>query len=600
MVTIMETDTASNESAIRLSDLADLSSIRQMLEAYCRSTGMPWGLVDAVDGSIILGDGWQDVCARFHRAHPVSTLHCDESRCGQSEAPNGHGQVYTCGNGLPAIRIPVVVGQQHLATLLFGPFYFEDEPFDNALFRDQARQYGYDEAAYFDALRQLPVFSKPHVRNVVAYGQAFGSFLAAAATQQSRLLSELAAREKAEAGLQEKASFIRHLIDAIPSPVFFKDRAGVYRQCNDAFAAMLKKDKADIIGKSTFELSSNELARKYQAMDEQLYSSSGVQRYEWQVADALGNVHEYLFTKSVFYNDGRAMGLIGIMTDITDRKKAEQALQDMCEKLERRVGERTRELQQANEKLIGLDKMKSDLLNTVSHEVRTPMTSILGFVKLVSKDFSRHIAPAVQDSAALKRKADRIADNLQIIELEGERLTRLLNDVLDAARIESGKMKWDDQAFPIKDFLQLAVATIKGQLKAQVGIEFSDDGASPWIKADPDRIMQVMLNLLNNAVKFTEAGQIRVSLKSRPDDLLEIAVSDTGIGLAASELERVFDRFHQVGQDHVGGDKPKGTGLGLSICKQVVEHYGGRIWAESAPGHGSRFTFVLPRYDAVG
>jgi len=595
----METHAARDTTRMHLGDLTDFPSIRAMLDAYRSATGMPGGIIDAAHGSVLLGDDWPAVCRLFHRAHPESAAQC-RTRASAASAPGAREQehVFTCGNGLPGIRIPIVVGQEHLATLMFGPFRRLEAPLDQAYFQEQAARLGYDAPAYAAALEQVPAFAADAVEQALAFGRAAAAFIAAAAGNQKRLLAELAARQSAEAALHEKAAFVAHLVNAIPSPVFFKDRSGIYRECNDAFAAMLRRDKADIIGKSASAITPADFARKYADMDERLYREGGVQRYEWSVPDVSGVVREYLFIKSIFVVDDQPAGLIGIMTDITTRKQAEKSLAALCLELERRVRDRTKALASANERLVEVDRMKSAFLSTVSHEVRTPMTSILGFVKLVVKDMSKYVAPAIHDDAALKSKVERIEDNLQIIAFEGERLTRLLNDVLDAARIESGKMQWEDQVFPIKDFLHLAVDTIKGQVGPQLDVSLSDDGSAPWVLADPDRIMQVMMNLLNNAVKFTAQGRIAVSLASKPDGWLEIGVSDTGIGIAADELDKVFDSFHQTGQKS-GQDKPKGTGLGLSICKQVVEHYGGRIWAESLPGQGSRFVFLLPRHSAV-
>ncbi|MFP5260010.1 MAG: PocR ligand-binding domain-containing protein, partial [Acidobacteriota bacterium] len=540
----MKDDNTHEDRSVSLSELADFPSIRQMLLACRDATGMNGGLIDAVDGSIILGDDWPEVCRLFHRKHQASLVHCAHSGWRPDPEDAEEGQVYACGNGLPAIRIPIVVGQQHLATLVLGPFFLQEQPADHASFQARAEQCGYDATAYHEALQRLPVLDTSHVDHMLGYGRALASFIAAAATQQQRLIAELSARKKAEAALREKAAFIEHLLAAIPSPVFFKDRQGIYRECNDAFAAMLRLPKEAILGKSAGDLNPAANARKYHEMDERLYREGGVQRYEWSVADASGLAREYLFTKSVFSSEAQPLGLIGIMTDITDRKQAEKSLAALCLELERRVRDRTRELERVNERLVELDRMKSSFLNTVSHEVRTPMTSILGFVKLVGKDFSRHVVPALDNASSVQKKLARIQENLLIIELEGERLTRLLNDVLDAAKIESGSMRWDDQAFLIKDFLQLAVSTIQGQLPPGLEVVMRDDGTSPWIKADPDRIMQVMMNLLHNAVKFTREGRIAVHLASRSDGQLDITVSDTGIGIPESELAHVFDRFH--------------------------------------------------------
>lgn len=276
--------------------------------------------------------------------------------------------------------------------------------------------------------------------------------------------------------------------------------------------------------------------------------------------------------------------------------RAYYSIQKKTKQLETTAGN----LNTANLRLQEIDKAKSIFVESVSHELRTPMTSILGFVKLINRDFVNTIKPLILNDPLAKKKGERIIDNLQIIELEGERLTRLINDVLDSAKIESGNMQWEDQIFQIKDTIWLALSTIKGQAGPAVAINFSDDGTSPWIQADPDKIMQVLMNLLNNAVKFTHKGSVAVSLRTRSQRALEVSVTDTGIGIPAGDLEKIFEKFQQVVDAKYNENKPKGTGLGLAICKQVVEHYHGTIWAESVLGRGSRFTFTLPLYEPRG
>ena len=284
-----------------------------------------------------------------------------------------------------------------------------------------------------------------------------------------------------------------------------------------------------------------------------------------------------------------------------DKNKTEE-LEELNQKLEDLVDERTKELEQkalelekAVSHLKELDKMKSVFLSSVSHELRTPLTSILGFAKLIYKDFRKFFLPLAEDRSKLKKKGARIEDNVSIIIAEGERLTRLINDVLDLAKIESGRIEWKDVEFAASEFLEQAARAVEGQFASRPSVEFckeiSDD--LPLIAADKDRLIQVVINLLNNAAKFTEEGRVILSA-CVVEDKLRVTVEDTGVGISPEDLEKVFDKFHQVADNDTLKDKPKGTGLGLSISKQIIEHYGGRIWVESEPGQGSKFIFELP------
>ena len=240
-----------------------------------------------------------------------------------------------------------------------------------------------------------------------------------------------------------------------------------------------------------------------------------------------------------------------------------------------------------------MDRMKTDFISTVSHELRTPLTSVLGFAKLIRKKLEDTILPAVNLETKKNARAVRqVRDNLQIILSEGERLTSLINDVLDIAKIEAGKIEWNMQSISVSEVIERAIAATS-ILAENEGLTVTCEMSPhlPEIVGDRDRLIQVVINLLSNAIKFTESGSVTCRAQVQNHGIT-ISVIDTGIGLAADDLAKVFEKFKQVGE--VMTNKPKGTGLGLPICKQIVEHHGGRIWAESELGQGSTFSFTLP------
>ncbi|MEW5772280.1 MAG: ATP-binding protein [Thermodesulfobacteriota bacterium] len=293
----------------------------------------------------------------------------------------------------------------------------------------------------------------------------------------------------------------------------------------------------------------------------------------------------------------RLMHLAGeTLANAYDRLRSEEQLRRAHDQLERKVEERTRELTEANRRLLEADEIKSAFLSSASHELRTPLTSVLGFAKLAGRSFGRHFLPLAASSPDLSKKARVILENMSIIEKEGERLTRLVNDLLDLNKIESGRMEWRDQVLDAAALLTAAFNTVRGPDSRRRGVEFVLDLAPglPAIRADRDRITQVMLNLLDNAVKFTSHGAITLRAASVGQGWLEIRVEDTGRGIPEQDLEMIFDKFYQVAGAGAGADKPRGTGLGLAICRQIVAHSGGRITASSVPGRGSVFTILLP------
>ena len=236
-------------------------------------------------------------------------------------------------------------------------------------------------------------------------------------------------------------------------------------------------------------------------------------------------------------------------------------------------------LAEANRKLQDLDRLKSEFLSVVSHEFRTPLTTIKAFIELVI------MKPDLSD----QRKAKLLAT----INSESDRLTRLTSDLLDLARFEAGSVRWRIEPLSLADVIQESLASM-GQLSENKGLIVTTDLAPglPQLRGDRDRIVQVITNLLSNAVKFTpRGGAVHVAARNDPSGII-VEIRDTGTGIPEEELDRIFDKFHRASV--IGADAIEGTGLGLSIARQIVEHHGGRIWAQNNPGAGSTFSFLLP------
>jgi signal transduction histidine kinase len=274
-----------------------------------------------------------------------------------------------------------------------------------------------------------------------------------------------------------------------------------------------------------------------------------------------------------------------------------EKLREYSRSLEQRVKDRTRELSLANEKLKALDAMKSDFLANVSHELRTPLTSVLGFATMIQEKLHDLIFPNVRrGDPRVDRAVAKVGRNVGIIVSESERLTDLINNVLDLSKMEAGRMDWDFEPVPLDPLVRRAAETFEYQAD-QTGVRLSVEcePGLPLVMADTDRLFQVLVNLLSNALKFTSQGSVGVRVR-RTNRSVTVSVFDSGVGIRDEDKELVFDKFRQVGDTLV--DKPKGTGLGLPICKQIVEHHGGRIWVEDAPNGGSVFSFNLPDTDA--
>ncbi len=251
------------------------------------------------------------------------------------------------------------------------------------------------------------------------------------------------------------------------------------------------------------------------------------------------------------------------------------------------------ETQRARAAAEAASQAKSVFLSNVSHELRTPLTSVIGFTKIIRNRLEEKLFPLLyNDDRKTQRLVDQVKENLNVVVAEGERLTALIDNVLDLARIEAGKVEWNMTKVAVPEIIGRASAAT-ASLFENTDLQFTKElnGELPEIVGDQDKLVQVVINLISNAVKFTEKGSVICRAEPRDSEIV-ISVSDTGIGISAEDQPKVFEKFMQVGDTLT--DKPKGTGLGLTICKEIVEHHGGRIWVESELGKGSTFSFTLP------
>jgi signal transduction histidine kinase len=299
---------------------------------------------------------------------------------------------------------------------------------------------------------------------------------------------------------------------------------------------------------------------------------------------------------------------IGVLSGSFDKmamqiEKNRGELEDLNRNLEFRVAEKTdnltrayerlqfsnqnlaianRELEEVNKKLKELDKVKSDFISIVSHELRTPLTSIKAFAELIL------MKP--------KMPSDKRNKLLNIINGETDRLSRLINDILDLTKIEAGKLSWHISKVSLGDIIHTSVAGIQSLAdNKSLAVKVNIPDRIPTFFGDRDRLIQVITNILSNSIKFTpQGGSIDITARHElsPKPLLVITVADTGLGIPSSDLELIFEKFRRSGD--VLTTNIQGTGLGLAITRQIVEYHGGVVWAESIQGQGSTFTFTLP------
>ena len=301
---------------------------------------------------------------------------------------------------------------------------------------------------------------------------------------------------------------------------------------------------------------------------------------ETKLAGAVGGASARVLVSSVAKEESLTTeDVLSMLEEASQLRAYSRALEDKSRSLE----EATAQLRRANEQLKSLDVLKDEFMSSVTHELRTPLTSIRALAELMLDD------PGMP--------AEQRQQFIGIVVTETERLSRLVNQVLDLAKIEADSAEWNDVVVDMRVLVLQAVETTRELFRErgcviELALPDADAPPAPLVRADPDKLQQVMLNLLSNAAKFVPqgAGHVQVRLQAAAGEVT-VSVTDNGPGISAAEQRAAFDKFRQVGDPR---ERRQGTGLGLPISRKIMEHYGGRIGVRSTPGQGATFHFTLP------
>jgi PAS domain S-box-containing protein len=362
----------------------------------------------------------------------------------------------------------------------------------------------------------------------------------------------------------------QEIIDTMNDALIVLDRDKFIRVVNRATCSMIGCREQDLVGKRPADALAS--CREFAEKLESITGSESVCNLEVTCHPQDGIERTISVSTSVMRNPGgERVATVCLLNDITGRTRAK-------EERERLITQ----LQEANEKLQSIDKVKSNFISMVSHELRTPLTTIKAFIELLL------VKPKMPEGQKVKL--------MSTINTEADRLSRLINDLLDLARIESGSIKWKVEELCLVSLIRNVITSMTPLFeKKRLLLTTAFDSRLSRVRGDRDRLVQVVTNILSNAVKFTaRGGAIHVAVRQEEDPGARIVVeiSDTGSGILAADLELIFEKFHR--SDDKMSAETEGTGLGLAISREIVEHHGGRIWATSTYGKGSVFTFTLP------
>ncbi|MHC9540041.1 MAG: PAS domain S-box protein [Vulcanimicrobiota bacterium] len=670
-----------------LGNVIDTEILQSLMTDFYQITGMPNAILD-LKGNILVAVGWQDICTKFHRINPETSLNCRESDLYLTQnVKYGDFLVYKCKNNLWEVVTPLYIGSRHVGNIFIGQFFYEDEVPDYQLFVEQAEKYGFDKDEYLAALKRVPRWSREKIATLIAFYSKLSTLISRMSYSNLMLARSITTEKRIAAELRESEEKMRAVVEASPVPILwavegkieFINRKFVeifgytlediptledwllhtcpdfgYREAVRILWNSIMEEPTGKGGASSIEVSiackdgntryvnmagarigsillaifsdlterkraEEEILREKEFSDavidtvpglvyifddeghfvrwsrnqeevmgytaeesshitmldviapEDRESATAVVTQVFSVGEASleaslltkdGRKIPYLFTGVRITREGKTY-LLGAGMDISERKKAEEVTIKAMERAER------------------ASRAKSEFMAHMSHEIRTPMNGIIGLTTLLLNS----------ELASVQR------EYLNMVKVSAGNLLGIINDILDLSRIEAHRIELVKSNFQFRETLAETLKMQK-QFAEQKGLAMSytiSHEVPDALYGDTMKLHQVILNLISNAVKFTEKGHIDFLVEVERADsngvMLHFSVSDTGCGIPESMQQDIFEPFTR-GETSFTRTHDS-VGLGLAICRDLVSLMGGTIWLESRSGSGSNFHFTV-------
>lgn len=383
------------------------------------------------------------------------------------------------------------------------------------------------------------------------------------------IIRDISVRKNAINDIDNERARLETILETVPEMIWLKDRVGYYLACNNNFAEFIGMHEKDLVGNSDHSIyEDSELADFYFKKDlEVIESKSTIRFVSWAKS---AKTDKKILTETIktpmYDSKGNITGVLGVSRDISEIKKAEE------------------DLRKAKDQAEESDKLKSIFLANMSHEIRTPMNAIMGFSELL-------VDSGIEEVERMQY--------VNIIQQSGNRLLQIIDDIVDLSKLEMNQIAIKDSEFNLFDLIQESIdinengELLKSKPNLELVLKSDSELQNLTIKSDSTRVQQILDNLIDNSIKFSESGRVEIGcnlIESNNRPFIEVYVKDDGIGIPEDRHEVIFERFRQGDEDQF----IDGTGLGLSICKGLVELLGGNIRFESELGEGSTFYFTLP------
>jgi PAS domain S-box-containing protein len=606
--------------------LVDIEHIRQLLEAQYKITGILSAILDT-DENILVAVGWQDICTRFHRAHPAACERCRESDAyikAHLRDFNGGYLDYRCRNGLRDVAMPIIIGGEHLATFFTGQFFYDDDKPDVEFFRAQAREFGFDEDAYLAALSTVPICTREQIHNIMEYYRNLVRMMAEVGLKNLNLTREVKDRKKAEKSLQESRDYLDKIINSIADPIFVKDREHKFVLVNDSLCALVGSSRGEIAGRTDYDFFPREQVDVFLEKDEIVFETERENINEEEITDGQGDKRAIVTKKSLYRDRNGNKFIVGIIRDITELKQKEQELRTLNEELESRVAARTSELAALNSDLLKeigerkraeaeikrrqrqLEELNDNLEKRVEEEVaknrekdiiliqqnrQAALGEMLDHIAHQWKQPISTISLIVQDLEEASSCGDLTNEYCRDAVHKTLALLEHMAQTIDVFR-DFYRPEKEKTIFRVKDSIDMAVGFIAPALRLHaIAVELDVD---PGLLAVgfPKEYAQVLLNILGNARNALAEKKIekpRVKLRAFAEDgKAVITIADNAGGIPDKNLNKIFKPYFTTRK--IAG----GTGIGLYMSKNIIEKsMGGTLSAANIDG-GAQFRMEIP------
>lgn len=542
-------------------ELINIDSLKKMTENLYAATGIPIGIL-GTDGTVYLSVGWQDLCVKYHRKNPAAYERCKLSDTYINEHINeyyktGKGIAYKCLNNMWDIGIPFVISNQHIATIYFGQFFYDDEKIDEEYYRAQAVEFGFDQDEYLAEVRKIPIFSREKVEYITQYYVGFVQTLAESGLRylENKIFQK---------GFKNRGQYFNKIFNSVNDGIIIHDIDGRIIDINKTGMDMFGYTYNEATNLNISKLiSENSLLTSDEIVNQLSKLNTEQHRMIELIAKNKSNQDFWIEVNMHVIKIGDKNRVIAAVRDIDYRKKTELELQN---------------------KAIEMEKIRTEFFSNISHELKTPLNVLLGSIQIMNM---------MTQNKEIPIDRDKIDNHLKIQKQNCLRLLKLINNLIDSNKLELGDYSVNMVNYNIVSLVEEVTMSVVEYVKNHgINLIFDTDVEEKIIACDLDKIERIMLNLLSNAVKFTNPdGSIFVKVFDG-EEYVTVIVEDTGIGIPEDKQDIIFDRFRQVDKSFTRNRE--GSGIGLSIVKSLVELQGGTIAVESTYGVGSKFIIKLP------